>query len=143
MFWAVPSIAVQNFAFLMSLSMIASYLRGLVFVAVAVVIVANAVVVKLYLKFHPAPADKNLYKQNKDEPAFLCAVEESKVNQRETFLAGVLTSWVSPCTVWVSSLKFKSFFMVVASGVRLVVLNLLSLLVKLDFHQAARLSLFF
>ena len=118
MLWAVPSIAVQNFAFLMSLAMIATYLRGIVVVAVAAVILANAVVVKIYLMFHPSQVDKNLYKQNKDEPAFLCAVEESKVSQRETFLAGVLTSWVAPCTVWVNNLKFKSFFLVVSSGVR-------------------------
>ena len=57
----LPFIAVQNLAFLMTLSFVAAYLQSIVVVAVASVIIVNLIAVKIYLKFQPTPDDQGQY----------------------------------------------------------------------------------
>ena len=54
----LPFIAVQNLAFLVTLSFVAAYLQSIVVVAVASVIIVNLIAVKIYLKFQPTPDDQ-------------------------------------------------------------------------------------
>ena len=94
----------------------ASYFKDKVIVYIVINIVTNGCVLlllpvlrrKLYPKF------SNIYQRFESEEG----ENDVYLGEREierTFFTAILTSWISPCTVWANSYRTKSYFLLVSS----------------------------
>jgi hypothetical protein len=70
---------------------------------------------KSYFKWKPIPIDKSVFLQKDGDPTYNQSLDEAEEEKRNMFWTGILTSWVSPCTVWVNNLKSRSYFLLVSS----------------------------
>jgi hypothetical protein len=108
--FVAPLIAQQLLFPLFSLIMMAAYFKVFVIVAISIIMLANVAVLnsnclkqKLYCKIG------NLYSFNDQK------IKNGKKESEEIFYTAILTSWLSPCTVWCHNFKFKSYFLIVNS----------------------------
>ena len=95
---------------LFSLILMASYFKEYVIVCIAIIMLTNLVVLKSKC------LNKKLYC---DIWKLYSTVDENmKKGKKETdeiFNTAILTSWISPCTVWSNNTKFKSYFLIANS----------------------------
>ena len=93
----------------------ATYIRGYILLCIAFTILSNLIMVRSYFKCKPIPIDKSVFVQKEGEPTYNQSLDEAEEEKRNMFWTGILTSWVSPCTVWVNNLKSKSYFLLISS----------------------------
>ncbi len=108
-FAALP-ITLQLLFPLFSLILMASYFKEFVIVCIAMIILANAAVL------NSKCLKPKLYCDIRD----LCCFNEKylRKGQKESdeiFYTSIFTTWISPCTVWCHTVKFKSYFLIVNS----------------------------
>ena len=93
-----------------SLILMASYLKEYVLLSIGIIMLANFAVLKskcLKEKLYCHVVD--LYGMNADK------MKEGLKEFDEIFNTAILTSWISPCTVWSNNFEFKSYFLIVNS----------------------------
>ena len=113
-FAALP-ITLQLLFPLFSLILMASYFKVYVTVCIAIIILANAAVLKSKCLKQKLECNISfLYKFSND------IYTKGKKESEEIFFTAILTSWVSPCTVWCSSLNLKSYFLIANSLTTLI-----------------------
>ena len=116
---------------LYSLVMMATYAQGYVVVLIGTIVLLNLIILKLtYLsKAQKDDIILKFYNQQKER-----GIKETNV----IFLNALFTSWVSPCTVWTSRLKF----LVVSSSITFSVflINLISLYLIADSNMMSQIE---
>ncbi len=107
---------------LYSLVMMATYAQGYVFVLIGTIVLLNLTILKhTYLrKEQRTKIIENFYNHQK---------ETGTIETNAIFLNALFTSWVSPCTVWMSNVLYKSKFLFISTLVTFSVnlFNLISL----------------
>ncbi len=103
---------------LFSLVMMATYAQGYVVILIGTIVLLNLIILKQkYLsKDQKRGIINNFYNQQK---------ENGTKETNAIFLNAMFTSWVSPCTVWASKLKFLAVSSSITLSVHLI--NLISL----------------
>jgi ankyrin repeat protein len=112
---------------LYSLVMMATYAQGYVVVLIGTIVLLNLIILKYtYLrKTHMDKIINNFYNKQK---------EFGTKEIHTMFLNALVTSWVSPCTVWTSNFLYNSKFLIVSSSITLSVhtINLINLYLIAD-----------
>ena len=115
--YAALPILIQLLFPLFSLILITSYLQEYVIFCIGIIMLANMIVLNLKcLKNKLYCGIQYLYD---------CKNENRKRWKKESdeiFNTAILTSWISPCTVWSNNNKFQSVFLIVNSIVTFAVL---------------------
>ena len=110
--FALPFVILQILGLLFSLVILASYFKGLVLLQIGFIILANFIVLKFILfKGDPFTDVKSLY----DKVYGIYVQERRSHESKSIFWTAILTSWISPCTVWANNLTLKSYFLLTSS----------------------------
>ena len=101
---------------LFSLVLISTYFHVYVLLAICVTVVANfAVLTLLFQKRKLVDEIISLYKNKNKETIDATQEERGLLESNSIFLTSILTSWVSPCSVWTNNIVSKSFFLLASS----------------------------
>ena len=104
----LPAIMVQLLLPLFSLVYVAANIKEYVFLFIGIIILTNFLVLRIpCLKDHLFPALYNFF--------HLEQLQSGKDEENMVFATAVLTSWISPCTVWANEWFGKSYFLIVQS----------------------------
>ena len=110
---------------LFSLIVMSAYLKGFVLIEILIVIVANALVLKLtFCKKRPLASLPKFFEKT---------FRQAKEDQKSVFLTALLTSWIAPCTIW----HDNSFFLL-ASSLATFAVHSLGLLVTYIFAKHSK-----
>ena len=117
-FFVAPAIAMQILFPIFSLVVMTTYFREFVIIIIFIIISLTALSIMIYIrqkekdklkKYSSFIIDK-LYKEN--------LVNQSEKGLKEfqnILLTAILTSWISPCTVWCNIWKHRSYFLLISS----------------------------
>jgi hypothetical protein len=108
--YVAPLIALQLLFPLFSLILMASYFKGIVIVCIAIIILANAAVLNFEWLKKKCFCDISLLYGHFDHK-----MQRGQKESAEILNTAIVTSWISPCTVWSNNFKFKSYFLIVSS----------------------------
>ena len=108
--YAAPPIFLQLLLPLFSLILMASYFKEFVIVWIGVIMLANMAVLSLPCFKKKLYCDIQYLYDSKDENRKRWEKESDEI-----FYTAILTSWISPCTVWSNNNKFKSNFLFINS----------------------------
>ncbi len=108
-----PIILLFLSGFLYSLVFVASYIQGYILLTITSVIVLNGFI--LFFKY---------FQKNKREQLrrfFYPIDEQGKKESEFVFFTAVLTSWISPCSIWANTFGQKTCFLLISSSTCIVV----------------------
>jgi hypothetical protein len=110
--FAFPFVVLQILGLLLSLVILASYFKLMVLLQIGFIILANFIVLK-YILFKGDPfAEVELFY---DISYGIYVEERCTQESKSIFRTAILTSWISPCTVWANNLTRKSYFLLTSS----------------------------
>ncbi len=113
--FAAPLIALQLLFPMFSLILLASYFKEAVIVCIAIIILANLVVLKSKCLKQKLYCYIGVFYGLEDEE-----IKKGQKVSEEIFFTAILTSWISPSTLWSHNFKFKSYFLIVSSLTTLI-----------------------
>ena len=118
-FFVAPAIAMQILFPIFSLVVMTTYLREIVIIIIFLIISLTALTIWKYI------TQKEKDKLKKYSSLFIIdkLYKQNLVNQSEKGLkefqnikhTAILTSWISPCTVWCNNRMHRSYFLLISS----------------------------
>jgi hypothetical protein len=120
---------------LFSLVIFATYFNAGVLIVIVVNITASFLVLKnVYVRKRPYPYTEHLYSRFKKMLQF--GIQQGEREPQAILYTAVLTSWVSPCTVWTNNVQCKSLFLLLSNLISSVVHLLSYIVISIGFSIA-------
>ena len=112
----MPFITMQVVANLVTLSIAAAYFKSYSLFCGLITVILNLVALTAYFKWKKElRVSQSVYVKSKQDPVYLDSLKHARIESQNMFLTAVLTSWISPCTVWTNNFKKKSKFLLISS----------------------------
>ena len=106
----------QIVANLVTLTIAAAYFKSYSLFCGLITILLNLVALTAYFKWKKElRVSQSVYVKSKQDPVYVDSLKQARIESQNMFLTAVLTSWISPCTVWTNNFKKKSKFLLISS----------------------------
>jgi hypothetical protein len=112
--YAAPLITFQIIFPLFSLILMAAYFKEYVIVCIAIIMMANAIVIK----FPCFKLFRNIWDLYGVDWSYLKMKKNMELGHQEVFemfLTAIFTAWIAPCTVWANNSQVTKYFLLTSS----------------------------